>query len=99
MVMAEIDRNTPATKGDLIDLEERMRQRMLELEERMMERMTELVRDVETKLLGAFYGYAKSNDNRVLEAEANEGVLRKRVATLETRVTDIEERLNRPKQP
>jgi hypothetical protein len=70
-------RNAPATKGDILDI-------------------LEAVRDVETKLLNAFYGYAKSNDKRVLEVEGNEAVLRSRVATLETRVTDLEQRLNTP---
>jgi len=51
---------------------------------------------IETKLLQAFYGYAKSNDGRVLEVEANEAVLRTRVATLESRLMDIERRLNMP---
>ena len=73
----EIDRNAPATKGDILDV-------------------LETLRDIETKLLGAFYGYAKSNDKRVLEVEGNEAVLRSRVATLETRVTDLEQRLNTP---
>jgi hypothetical protein len=73
------DRNAPATKGDIADI-------------------MEALRDVETKLLNAFYGYAKSNDKRVLETEGNEGVLRSRVATLETRLTDVEHRLNMPPQ-
>jgi len=54
--------------------------------------------DSETKLLQGFYGSAKSNDKRVLEAEANEAMLRSRVATLETRLTEIEHRLNLPPQ-
>jgi hypothetical protein len=58
----------------------------------------EAVRGIETKLLTAFYAYAKSNDKRVLETEGNEAVLRSRVATLETRVTDLEQRLNAPQQ-
>ena len=31
-----------------------------------MARLAGLLRDVETKLLNAFYGYAKTNDKRVL---------------------------------
>ena len=77
--MDDIGRNAPATKGDIADV-------------------LEALRDVETKLLNAFYGYAKSNDKRVLETEANESVLRARMATLETRVTAVEERQNRPPQ-
>jgi hypothetical protein len=77
------DRNAPATKGDIADSEERVMERL---------------RDIETKLLNAFYGYAKSNDKRVLETEGNEAVLRSRLATLETRLTDVEHRLNMPPQ-
>jgi hypothetical protein len=77
------DRNAPATKGDVADSEDRVMERL---------------RDIETKLLNAFYGYAKSNDRRVLETEGNEAVLRSRLATLETRLTDVEHRLNMPPQ-
>jgi hypothetical protein len=75
------DRNAPATKGDIADSEDRVMERL---------------RDIETKLLQAFYGYAKSNDQRVLEVEGNEAVLRSRLATLENRLTDVEHRLNMP---
>jgi hypothetical protein len=56
--------------------------------------LLEAMRRIETKLLQAFYGYAKSNDGRVLEVEANEAVLRTRVATLESRLMEVERRLN-----
>ena len=106
------DRNAPATKGDIADIvkalantEERIVKLVGDTEERTVrlladseERTVELIRDVETKLLNAFYGYAKSNDKRVLEAEGNEAILRSRLATLETRVTEIEGRLNMPPQ-
>ena len=50
------DRNVPATKGDIADSEDRVMERL---------------RDIETKLLNAFYGYAKSNNEGVLEMEGN----------------------------
>jgi len=50
------DRNAPATKGDIADSEDCVMERL---------------RDMETKLLNAFYGYAKSNDKRVLETEGS----------------------------
>ena len=56
--------------------------------------LLEAMRGIETKLLQAFYGYARSNDSRVLEVEANEGLLRTRLATLESRVMAVERRLN-----
>ena len=86
------------TEERTVELIARTEERTVELIARTEERTIELLRDVETKLLNAFYGYAKSNDKRVLEAEANEAVLRSRLATLETRVTEIEGRLNMPPQ-
>jgi len=71
------DRNSPATRGDVADV-------------------LEAVRDIETKLLNAFYGYAKSNDARVLQGKANETVLRNRMSTVESRLTEVERRLNIP---
>ena len=50
------DRNAPATKGDIADSEDRVLERL---------------RAIETKLLNAFYRYAKSNDKRVLETEGS----------------------------
>ena len=58
--------------------------------------LLEAMRGIETKLLQAFYGYAKSNDGRVLEVETNEAILRTRLATLESRVTEVERRINTP---
>ena len=82
----------PATKQDVQDAVENLEHRM----DRRFDDLTELVRDTETKLLQAFYGYAKSNDTRVLEVEANEAVLRSRVSTIESRLTEVEKRLNIP---
>jgi hypothetical protein len=73
--------NQPATKQDV-----------QEAKDELMEGM----RGIETKLLEAFCGYAKSNDGRVLEVEANEAVLRTRLATLESRLTEVERRLKTP---
>ncbi len=53
--MSMDDLNEPGSKGDIAASEERVMERL---------------RDIETKLLNAFYGYAKSNDKRVLETEA-----------------------------
>lgn len=83
--MTDDDRKTPATRGDVDDAVRKAKDEIIEA-----------VREVETKLLNAFYGYAKTNDKRVLETEANETLLRSRVATLETRVLDLEEKRNTP---
>ena len=86
--MDDNDRNAPATKGDVADIVEALREALMEA-----------LRDTETKLLNAFYGYAKTNDARLLQMEANETVIRTRMATLESRVMEVERRLNTPPTP
>jgi len=49
----------PATKQDLLELEHRTKQDLRELEHRLEERLTGLIRDTETNLLRAFYGFAE----------------------------------------
>jgi hypothetical protein len=56
--MDDTSRNAPATKGDVQDAIKTAKDELIEA-----------IRDSETKLLSAFYGYAKSNDKRVLETE------------------------------
>jgi hypothetical protein len=45
------DRNTPATKGDVADSEQRMIGALADSEQRVVEKLVEAMRDVETKLL------------------------------------------------
>ena len=116
------ERNAPATKGDLQDLEQRLDGRMQDLEQRLDGRMQDLeqrldarfagrmdaseqrmkdyvaetVRNCETRLLQAFYGYAEGTDRRFLQTEAANVVLQSRFASLEGRVLEIEKRLNFP---
>jgi hypothetical protein len=85
-----------ATKTDIADSEQRIRAATKTDIADSEQRLVETMRDIETKLLQAFYGYAKSNDARVLEVEANESILRTRLATLESRIMEVERRLNTP---
>jgi hypothetical protein len=48
------ERSAPATKGDLIDLEERL---------------TESMRDIQTELLKAFYGFTQTVQARFQEQD------------------------------
>jgi hypothetical protein len=61
------DRNAPATKGDLEDLETSLKGDMSEVETRLkgemseiVARLTEKMRDMQTELLHAFYGFTES---------------------------------------
>ena len=105
--MDENDRSAPATKGDLAVVKadiSAVKEDIYAVKADIsavkgdISAVLEAVRDTETKLLNAFYGYAKSNDKRVYETEANEALLRGRMAVLESRMTDLEERLNRSPQ-
>ena len=71
----------PATKQDLADLQDDL---------------VETVRDSETKLLNAFCTFAQSNQQRMAQNEGNTTAVISRLATLESRVTQLEKRLNLP---
>src|SRR5947208_2895436 len=97
------DRNATVTKGDIADSEVRLRAAIAESRDRLKSgiadsegRLMERLREFETQLLNAFYSY--THDKRVLESEGNESALRSRIATIETRLTDVEQRLNIPPQ-
>jgi hypothetical protein len=105
------DSNSPATKADLAQLKTEMRAEMRAdmradmtvLEDRLTEKMTgfqdqltENMRDMETRLLNAFYGYAASDQKRTGELERESAGIKDRLAILELRVTEVEKRLNTP---
>ncbi len=68
------------------------------LEQRLTDRIVETVRETETKLLQAFYGYAEATNRRFVQIEANDAIMLTRFATLEGRVLEVEKRLNMPPQ-
>ena len=86
------DPNAPATKGDLINLKDVLTGNMQQLEDRL----TETMRDVQTEMLKAFYSYAQGNDLRLKQAETIDNQLRERMSIFESRLTEIERRLNLP---
>jgi hypothetical protein len=55
-----------------------------------------VIRESETKLMEALYGYAESNRKRMTQQEAEMAFLLNRIATLEDRLLKIEKRLNLP---
>jgi hypothetical protein len=80
--------STPATKGDLEDVRAEMRG--------MEERLVEAIRDNQTEILRAFYGFTQSVQQRFKEADDTESSLRKRMTILESRLLEVERRLNMP---
>ena len=58
--------------------------------------LSESIHDSETRLLKAFYTFAESNQQRLSQVEGNTTAVIARLATLETRITEVEKRLNMP---
>jgi len=84
--------NAPATKADLQQLKESTRADMRQLKGEL----TETMRDVQTELVKAFYSVAKSNEAKFNDAELSDHLIRHRVSAVESRITEIERRLNMP---
>jgi len=104
------DRNAPATKGDIADLDQKIEQKFEQLRGDMNQGFEQLrgemnhsyadlaerISDGETRLLKAFYDFAQSNQKRMTEVEGNEAAIRSRLATIEDRLLQVEKRLNLP---
>jgi len=86
------DLNAPATKGDLRGAVDQLRAEMNHQYNGLVERIA----DSETKLLQAFYSFAESNQQRIALVEGNTTAVIARLATLETRLLEVEKRLNMP---
>jgi hypothetical protein len=79
------DRNAPATKGDLENLELRMQGMETRLNERHeilraevqhgYDDLKEMFRDAQTEPLKAFYNFAQTNGERVASVESDTGSL------------------------
>jgi hypothetical protein len=102
----ENDRNAPATKGDLADLRAEIKSDMGGLEARIKSdmgeleaRITETMRDIQTELLKAFYGFTESVQSRFKAQDDTEAGLKHRLTVLETRILEVERRLNTPPAP
>ena len=103
--------DAPATKEDIKELRTEMKElrtemkameeRLNGMEERltgMEERLTEAIRDSQTEILKAFYGYTQTTEIRLKEREASDITLRQRVGVIESRLLEVERRLNMPPQ-
>jgi hypothetical protein len=84
--------NEPATKADLAQLRDEIHGDMGKLRDELIERL----RDTETKLLTAFYAFAETNQKRMAQMDNTDVMLVSRVASIETRLIEVEKRLNMP---
>jgi hypothetical protein len=75
------DRDSPATKGGLADLKDEL---------------IESIRDIQTVTLKAFYGFAQTIQDRFKENDDSEAAIKRRMTTLESRILEVEKRLNLP---
>jgi 4-hydroxyphenylpyruvate dioxygenase-like putative hemolysin len=95
--------NEPATKADLNRVEEKLGAGLNRVEEQLrsefqhgFDHLAEAIHDSEMRLLKAFYTFAESNQQRLTQVEGNTTAVISRLATLESRITEIEKRLNMP---
>jgi hypothetical protein len=58
--------------------------------------LKETLRDVQTELLKAFYSFAQSTEVKLKDSEVADFMLRQRLTVAESRITEIEKRLNMP---
>ncbi len=89
--MAYMD-DAPATKRDIDELRQEMNLKFEEQENRL----TEVMRNIETSLLKAFYGYGETTRQRFAMIEGQTDNVIQRMRILEDRVFEIEKRLNLP---
>jgi hypothetical protein len=96
------DRNAPATKGDMQDLEARQNEHheMLRAEMgHLFDDLKETFRDSQTELLKAFDNYAQSTDLKLKDGAASDTNLKERLSVVERRLTELELKVNFPDHP
>jgi cell division septum initiation protein DivIVA len=93
------DPNAPATKQDVAQLRSEMTQGVAQLRSEMQHQFDDLketYRDGQTELLRAIYSFAGTADTKLKEAEMSDMMLRQRLSAVETRLLEVEKRLNLP---
>jgi hypothetical protein len=94
--LEESIRNTQAEARAMGErLEEAIRNTQAEARA-MEERLVEVIRDSQTEVIRSTFGFANSMDSKLKTSEAVEILLRQRVGILESRMLDVEKRLNMP---
>jgi predicted nucleic acid-binding Zn-ribbon protein len=89
------DRNAPANKGDILDLDTKIEQLRTEVNHGYGD-LAERMDDSSTKLLNAFYSVAETYGKRLAELDSNEYAIRSRLSTVDNRVMELEKRIITP---
>jgi DNA polymerase II small subunit/DNA polymerase delta subunit B len=90
------DLNAPVTKGDIQGAVQGAVEQLRSEMHQQYDDLKETIRDSETKLLKAFYSFAESNQQRLAQVEGTTNGVIARLVTLETRILEVEKRLNLP---
>ena len=100
---ANLNRLEKQMGADLNQLEEKMGANLNQLGAQLrsefqhgFDHLAESIHDSETRLLKAFYTFAESNQQRLSQVEGNTTAVIARLATLESRIIEVEKRLNMP---
>jgi DNA repair exonuclease SbcCD ATPase subunit len=93
------DPDAPATKGDLAEVKGELMAQTEQLRSEvnhMCNDLVERIADAETRLLKAFYNFAESNQQRLAQIDGDQAAIRNRLGSIETRLLEVEKRLNMP---
>jgi len=95
----------PATKQDIAELRSELQSEIRQNSDQLrsefqhgFDDLKESLRDVQTELLRAFYSFAQSTEVKLKDSEVADFMLRQRLSAVESRVTEIEKRINLPPQ-
>jgi cell division septum initiation protein DivIVA len=89
-------------KQDIAELRAEMKQDIAQLRSEMQHQYDDLmerIRDSQTETLKAFYSYAQTTDLKLKEGARVDVGLQERITIIESRLLEVERRLNMPPQP
>jgi uncharacterized protein YicC (UPF0701 family) len=96
----------PASKQDVALLRSEVRSEFAQVRSEMEQLRSEVhhgyddlketMRGVQTEILRAFYGYTQTTDAKLREGEQSDMALRQRLTAVESRILEVEKRLNMP---
>jgi DNA anti-recombination protein RmuC len=92
---SEIKQNTGQLRAEMKQNTEQLRAEF----QHSFDDLKESIRDTQTEVLRAFYGYIQTTEIKLKNTESGEVALRERVSILESRLLEVERRLNLPPRP